>query len=119
MSYKIQEGHVVDYVLSSTVSAGDLVAVGNCLGVILEDGVSGDTVAVALEGVWDVPKLDAAVITLYEQVAFDASAGEVDDSSITPASGDITLAGIAMEALNTTTSARIKVRLNPGGGTLN
>jgi predicted RecA/RadA family phage recombinase len=119
MSYKVQEGGVVDFTLSSTVTAGDLVAVGNCVGVALSSGESGDVIAVALEGVWDLPKADAAVIALHEQVAFDVSAGRIDDVNITPATGDITLCGIAMEAAGATTDARIKVRLNPGGGTIN
>lgn len=119
MSQKIQEGHVIDFTLTSTVTKGDAIAVGNCVGVALDSGVSGEVIAVALEGVFDLPKVDAAVIALHEQVALDVSAGEIDDASMTPASGDVTLCGIAMEALGATTGARIKVRLRPGGGVLN
>lgn len=115
----VQEGVLIDHVATAALSSGDPVAIGNMVGVAAGDAAIGDTVPVRLAGVFDLPKLDAAVIGLYEQVSFDVSAGEIDDASITPASGDITLCGIALEAKGATTSETIRVRLAEGGGVLN
>lgn len=102
MDNYIAEGTRIEKTLSGTVSAGDVDVVGTgLLGVALEDGVSGDTIVYAIEGVFKIPKVSAAVIAAGEQVLWDVSAdsgnGEADDDAATPATGDF-LAGYAMEA---------------------
>jgi len=102
MDNYIAEGSRLEVTLSGTVSAGDVDVVGTgLLGVALEDGVSGDTIAYAIEGVFKVPKVTAAVIAAGEQVLWDVSAdsgnGQADDDAATPATGDF-LCGYAIEA---------------------
>ena len=100
------------------VQKGDVIALKHCLGIVQDDCVSGDIVAVAIEGVWEVPKVSAAVFVVGEKLIYDSSAGEFDDSSATPASGDITGGCIAVKAgANAETTATVK--LTPGNATLN
>lgn len=115
----VQEGVMIDHVAVAAISSGDPVVIGNIVGVAAGDAAIGETVPVRTTGVVNLPKLDAAVIALYEQVAFDASGGVVDDSSISAAAGDVTLMGVALEAKGATTGETIKVRLREGGGILN
>ena len=111
-------GSVIDVTLSGTVSAGDVVVLGSIVGVYLSDGVSGDVVAVQIDGVFNLPKVDAAVIAQGEEVTWDASASEFDDNASTPAAGDVSRACIAMEAKGATTGESILVKLNVGLGTV-
>lgn len=116
----VARGDVVDFIAAGDITSGQIVVMGHTLGVALKDGVSGDTVPVAIEGVFEVPKVSAAVFVVGEKLVFDISAasgaGEFDDSSATPAAGDITGGAIAMRAgANTETSCLVK--LTPGNAT--
>lgn len=113
----IQEGEVIDYTAGADISAGDVVALKHCLGVALTDIANGSTGAVAIEGVFVVPKVSAAVFVVGEKLIWDTSAGAFDDSAATPASGDITGAVVAVKAgANTETTCTVK--LTPGNATL-
>lgn len=116
----ISEGKVWQYTNSgSAISSGDVVVMGNVIGVALVDIANGATGSVAVEGVFDLPKVDAAVIGIGETLTWDVSEGKFDDNAATPATGDITGAGaVAAEALGATSGANIKVRLTPVGGTV-
>lgn len=67
----IQEGKTVDLVLPADKSAGDLVLVGSLLGVCLEDGLSGETRAVGIEGVYEVAKLTAADVSAGDKLNYN------------------------------------------------
>lgn len=113
----VQEGKVIDYTLTGTVAAGDVIELKHCLGVALSDGVSGDVISVGIEGVYVVPKVTAAVFVVGEKLVWDTSAGKFDDSAATPASGDITGAAVAVIA-GTSSDTTATVKLTPGNATL-
>lgn len=98
----------------SDVSSGDVVEIANTIGIALADIADGSSGAVAVEGVfYGVPKVSAAVFAVGEKLIWDTSAGAFDDSSATPATGDITGAAIAWVAgANTETTCTVK--LTPG-----
>ena len=95
-----QRGDRIPFTLAATQKSGDALVVGTgLLGILLNDGVSGDVDEAAVEGVFELPKVSAAVILRGEQVLFDVSAGtngEVDDDAAVPAAGDF-LCGYAWE----------------------
>jgi len=94
----VRPGETLPVVLAGTVAVDDVDVVGTgLLGVALSAGVSGDTINYGIEGVWNLPKVSAAVIAQGEQVLWDVSAGAVDDDAATPAAGDF-LCGYADEA---------------------
>jgi predicted RecA/RadA family phage recombinase len=116
----VQEGNVINYTnAGSAIAAGDVVVMGHMIGVALTDiAASGGVGAVAIEGVFTVPKVSAAVFTQGEKLIFDVSASPpaFDDSSATPATGDITGGAVAMVAgANTETTCVVK--LTPGNAT--
>lgn len=119
----IQEGNVIDWTNGGTaVSSGDTVAIGSngdaVLGIALVDIASGATGAVAVEGVFSVAKVDAAVIAAGEFVVWDSSAGEFDDNAATPASGDVSGGAMAIEGKGATTGETVKIKLTGMPGTL-
>lgn len=113
----VQRGDVINYTAGGTISAGDVVELKHCIGIALSDAVSGDVIGVAVEGVWTVPKVTAAVFAVGEKLIWDTSAGKFDDSSATPASGDITGAVVATVA-GTSSDTTATVKLTPGNATL-
>ncbi len=113
----VQRGDVLDWVATGAKSSGDAVEVKHMIGVALTDIASGETGAVAIEGVYTMPKVSAAVFVQGEKLIWDTSAGAFDDSAATPATGDITGAAVAMVAgANGETTCTVK--LTPGNATL-
>ncbi len=116
----IQEGDIIDWTNGGTaVSSGDVVVIGSngdaLIGVALADIGNGETGSVALEGVFEVPKVSAAVIAQGEYVIWDASAGAFDDNAATPATGDVSDGAIAWESAgNGVTTIQVKLIGKPG-----
>lgn len=57
----IQDGDVMPVVLSGTVTSGSAIVVGDTVGVALNSGVSGETIQVAICGVYELPKASGAI----------------------------------------------------------
>ncbi len=87
-----QPGDVITWTngTGSAVVSGQVVRVGNILGVALVDIASTASGSVALSGVFTVPKVSAAVIAQGESLTWDASAAAFDDNAAAPATGDVT-----------------------------
>ena len=112
----IQNGEVINFTNSgSAIVSGAVVVVGNLVGVALTNIGTNETGAVAIEGVFELPKATAAVIAVGEKVLWDVSAGKFDAKSATPATGDISNACAAWEAAGAGATS-VKVRLNVGMG---
>ena len=115
----IAEGNSVAWTngTGSAVSSGDVVEMSHTIGIAITDIADGATGTVAIEGVFNVPKVSAAVFSAGEKLIWDTSAGAFDDSSATPATGDITGGAIAAaDGANTETTCTVK--LTPGNATL-
>lgn len=105
----------------TTIASGTLIKMGHILGVVLADIAAGATGAVQVAGKVTAPKVSAAVFAVGEKLVFDVSAnsgaGAFDDSSATPAAGDITGAAVAAVA-GANTETTCTVILTPGNATL-
>ena len=114
----VQPGETIDFTLAGTVASGAIVVLKHIIGIALKPGVSGDVSAVGVEGVFEnVAKVTAAVFVVGEKLIWDTSASKFDDSSATPATGDITGAVVAVIAgANGETTCTVK--LTPGNATL-
>jgi len=91
----VQTGDIHNFTnAGSAISSGDVVVVGQRLGVALVDiAATTGTGAVQMVGVFDnIPKVTAAVIADGESLTWDVSAGKFDDNAATPATGDVTVA---------------------------
>lgn len=118
-TYK-QEGKVIQYTASADIAAGQVVKIGNVLGVALVAIANGATGSVALEGVFSVPKVSGAVIGQGQSLVWDVSAntgaGAFDDNAAAPATGDVSgAAAMAWEAAGDgVTSMLVKFTGVPG-----
>lgn len=122
-SKQVQRGEIISFVTAGAVAVDAPVVIGNLVGVALTAAAgAAETIEVAIAQVYNLPKVDAAVIAQGERVIFDVSAnggiGEVDDENATPAAGDVSNFGVAFEAKGATTGEDIAVLLTPGSGTV-
>lgn len=115
----IQSGNSLTVTATAIVTAGQVVKVGNLLGVAANDAAIGETFELQF-GVYTAPKVSGAVIAIGESLTWDVSAasgaGEFDDNAATPATGDVTgAAAVAWEAAgNGVTSLAVKFTGVPG-----
>lgn len=112
----VQDGCTIDYTNAGTaITSGDVVAIGAAgdavLGIALVDIANGATGSVGIDGVYNVPKADGAVIGAGEFVLWDSSAGNFDDNQAVAAAGDVSDGAWAIEAKGVTTGETIKVKL--------
>jgi predicted RecA/RadA family phage recombinase len=114
----VQDGNVIDHVAAAAISSGDVVKIGQSLGVALADIANGATGPVAMRGVFTVPKVTAAVIAAGERLVWDVSAGKFDDNLAAPATGDVSgEAAVAYEA-GTSSMTTLKVMFTGVPGTV-
>lgn len=105
----VQPGKVIDYTVPSatTITAGQIVAVGKLVGVASKNGVEGDVVPVYVEGVFTVSK-EADAITQGDKLYYKSSTGTVT----TTASGN-TFCGYAVTTqLSGDTTVQVKLWAN-------
>lgn len=117
-SKRVQRGEIITFAnTGAAIAVDDPVVIGNLVGVALVDIPATTGIGeVAIAEVYNLPKVDAAVIAQGERVIFDVSAGEVDDENAIPAAGDVSNFGVAFEAKGATTGEDIAVLLTPGSG---
>ena len=115
----VQDGAVLDYTNTSgsTIAAGTPVVMDNIIGVALADIANNATGAMAVEGVFTLPKVTGSAWAIGAKLLWDASAAKFDVGTAMPATGDVSVCCIAAAAAASaaTTGA---VKLNVGVGTV-
>jgi len=111
----LQKGDTITYTngSGSAISSNDIVVVGNIIGIAITDIPDGESGELATSGVFTAPKVSAAVFSQGEKLIYDVSVGAFDDSSATPATGDVTGAAVAW-ASGADGDTTAKVLLTPG-----
>ena len=105
-----QRGDIIDFVAGTTISSGDLVAVGDRVGVAVTDIATGATGAVRVDGVCEVPKLTTDVVTQGANLYFDVTNGRLTLTTDGPGSLVNGLAGYAFAAAgNGATTVLVKL----------
>ena len=99
----VENGDIIQFTATADIASGDVVVMGETLGVALVDIATGDSGSVQLRGVFSVPKVNGAVIKQGESLTYDVSAKAFDDNAATPATGDVT--GSSAFAFETPASA--------------
>lgn len=112
----IQPGCVITWTngTGGDVASGDVVVLKHTLGVATVDIADTASGEVSLSGVYSLPKASAAVLVVGEKLLWDAGAGEFDDSSAIPASGDILGAAIAVADAGSGTTTVLAKLVGPG-----
>lgn len=119
MINEIQDGKRITWTngTGSDVVAGQAVAVGNQVGVACVDIANGESGAVAMEGVFSLPKATGSAWTAGSKLLWDVSAAKFDVGTATPATGDISVCCVAWAAAASGDTTGY-VKINVGVGTV-
>jgi predicted RecA/RadA family phage recombinase len=110
MTNYIQEGKAINYTVpSGGVDSGDLVLIESIVGVCASTGVENDVVAVAIDGVYELPKV-AGAISQGQAVYFLDGDVTTDTAGGSPW-GNLVKAGVAFETVLTGATV-VAVKLN-------
>lgn len=107
----IQDGKSIDYTPQADVAAGDVVVVGDLVAIAKLDIVAGKLGALAIEGVFEVPKEAAAAdkaIAFGTKVYWNATDKRVETSAGEPATHKY-MGKTIKAALTTDTTTRVKL----------
>lgn len=102
----VQRGDTLDIIAAAAVASGDVVIKGSIIGIANADAVIGDTFALDVVGVFNLPKVAALAIGQGDTVYWDSANGLVNKTA-----GGNTKLGVATEAVPNP-SANVSVRLN-------
>lgn len=99
----VKEGHNIDFVLTANVAVGDVIVVGNRIGIALTAGSTGDTIAVKVDGVWTMAAVTGTAFVVGDTLYWDDTA-----NNLTKTATSNTLVGVALEAKDSA-AATVKV----------
>lgn len=103
----IQPGEVLDHIVAgSAVTSGSGILIGVRLGVALKDGAVGETISVAVKGVYNLPKLSTDVVAQGAALYWDNT-----NKRLTTTAAGATLAGYAAAAAGNG-AATVNIALN-------
>lgn len=107
MKNYVQKGETLTLAAPDDVTSGQIVAVGNLIGVAAGDAASGDDMDLVTLGVFTLPKTSTDAVAVGDVLYFDAANGVValDDDS-----GANARIGLAVTAAGNP-SASVKVKL--------
>ena len=109
MATSYGEGRTINVTLAGTVTVGDVLEGANGIGVYMESGVSGDVVAVLIQGEITAAKETGVAFTALDQLYWDATSDKLDKTNTNIPAGLCTA-----DAASGDTTAR--VLLNVGSG---
>lgn len=102
----VQRGDTLDVTAAAAIASGDVVIIGSIIGVSNIDAEIGDTLALDVVGVFELPKTSALAISVGDVLYYDAANKVVNKT----ASGN-TKIGVAVTAA-ANPSPSVNVRLN-------
>lgn len=115
----VQPGNVMDVVVGAKTDAGDVVVVGDIVGVALSDIANGATGPVQVSGVFELPKAASQAISQGVTVYWNGSAITTTASTNDPAGVAWRAAGSSdatvQVALNVRTTLTVTVTSGGGG----
>ena len=113
----LQPGHHLTQVAAAPITSGQLVVIGDCVGVAANAAAIGESVTIHVEGVFEVSKTAGAAWAVGDSLDFDVSTGAFH-KGMTEAAGDVSNCAVAAAAAaaGATTAA---VKRTPGAGRIN
>ena len=73
----INNGATIPYTATAAVKYNDIVAMASCVGVALEDAELGETITLAISGVFEMPAATNVAINVGDKVYYDKAQGIV------------------------------------------
>jgi predicted RecA/RadA family phage recombinase len=118
----VSPGDVIEVASPAATVSGRVVKIGRLLAVSLGDYDNGALGRFGISGIYRAPAVEGAEFVAGQQAIWDVSAlsnlGAFDDHAATPATGDVTLAAVALETKTAAAGGTILVQLNGRIGTV-
>lgn len=111
----IYEGDHLPFTAAAAVASGDGVVMGTVLGVAAADIAVGDTGTIAVEGVFELPKLSTDAISAGDALTWDVTNNELKVAAA--GTGDLLACAFATEAAGAGTPT-VRAKLIPGNATI-
>lgn len=109
-----RDAAIMNFVTAGAVAVGAVVPLQHGVGIALRAAAgSGETIPVALEGSFTVPKATGRAWVQGEKLVWDASTSTFDTTALTLATGDLTGCGLAMAAAASGDTTGV-IKLTPG-----
>ncbi len=109
----VQHGEVIDYQPPADVHSNDVIAVGSLVGVAAADIPANQIGALIIEGVFDLPKVAGAAITVGQKLNWIAASAGFGAAAA--GAGGVTGAAVAV-APAASADTVVRVKLCPGAG---
>ncbi len=78
----IEDGLTVDFTTAGAVALGEVLEFANSIGIALAAATgSGQVIAIAMEGVWELPKETGVAFTVGQKLYWDATNNRVDSTN--------------------------------------
>lgn len=103
----VHPGKTITVVLAGTVTTGDIYSAGGLFGIYSKSGVSGDTVAVHIEGVFNIEKDTSTAFEVGDRLYWDTGNSELC------ADASFEFVGICVEAASSSATT-VDCYLHPG-----
>jgi predicted RecA/RadA family phage recombinase len=78
----VQPGDVLTHVAAAVIASGDVVVLTAGIGIACKDAAIGESVEIAVEGVFSLPKKAALVLAQGAKVYWDATPGEITATAL-------------------------------------
>jgi predicted RecA/RadA family phage recombinase len=108
-AYEVKDGSVIDYTLTGDTAVGTVVPLTNIIGVAMVSGLTGETIGLAIDGVYEIAAADADAVAVGDVLYFDAT-----NRVLTTTTTGNARAGIAVSAKPANTPGAVQVKLNVG-----
>jgi predicted RecA/RadA family phage recombinase len=118
----VSPGDVIEAAAPAATVSGRVVKIGRLLAVSLGDYGNGAPGRFGVKGIYRAPAVEGAEFVAGQQAIWDVSAlsnlGAFDDHSATPATGDVSVAAVALETKTAGAADTILVHLDARIGTV-
>lgn len=112
----VSNGRTMVITAAAAISAGGVTVAGGILGVATEDAAIGEDVSADIEGVFELPKLQAADVSQGDSLIWDINPGRF---ILTGAGAGDIIGGAVAVADADTDATTVLAKLIPGAGTVN
>lgn len=103
---KVIEGAVIPYTAAAAIANGDVVAFTSHIGVAYGDAAIGDSISVAIEGVFEITAATADTVAVGDDLYFDTTG-----RNLTTVSTSMIPAGMAVTAKAGAAAGTVQVKL--------
>lgn len=107
----IQSGHRLTFTAAADLTSGSVLVIGDYIGVVSYDVLTGEEGELSLTGVVSIPKVAATALAQGDTVYWDIADDEVNEDNLNPVAGTVHKAALAAD-----THVEVLLKHGPAAG---